>query len=691
MTGTPQPTLFPRPQASVLLLAGLLSACGATRPQLEPARPWEVATQAVNHPPQLIDVIKPNLGNHGPMSVDNLPQLKEKVTLRSEAIDIRSLMLGLAKQTGLNITLDPSVTGQVSAYFTDVEVLTALEQIAEQLDAEVEVKGNVISVRRPRPEVRMYRLSYLRNVRAGFNAMTVLDRATTSTPGGGTVGAGAGNGGGAAPTGGNITGKDSTEKSTGTIALPPKATITPGDSVTYLATAFTSNFWEDLGEQLKAIVFEGDLDKDIFVQNNHSAGMTASDPAGRSLVIDSMSGTIVVKAHRRILDELGEYIKAVDITIHRQVIIDVRILEVSLSDQTVFGIESQNLPLMASGAVQDLSNTIWGFPGKPAGPDTQQWVTTGYTTPLGFPSQQSVATTVGTTAGGTAQLTPASQPVGFTFGGTYITPNSTYKPGQAATPTNPNNPYVTSSWELLVQMLGSLTDTKLISSPRLTALHNQRALIKVVRDRVFYLFTPGTVTPGQNGNRDIITPSVAYPILVPEGVLMDITPLIDDNGEVTLEIHPSFSTIVDEKVTPGNQGSEPEVERREFQTTVHVKGEETVMLGGLVSEYTRRVETGIPYLKDIPFLGGLFRTTSDLTKKSEIILLLTPRVQGPTVARDFVNGLRTLSDQDPIPVVAPPPEVVTAPQAVAAPEAAAPATSEPTPAPAPAPGATKTP
>jgi type II secretory pathway component GspD/PulD (secretin) len=204
----------------------------------------------------------------------------------------------------------------------------------------------------------------------------------------------------------------------------------------------------------------------------------------------------------------------------------------------------------------------------------------------------------------------------------------------------------------LIQALGQLTDLRVVSSPRLTALHNQKALLKVVRERVFYLEQTGTTTLSSTGVA-VQASNTFYPVVVPEGVLMEVTPLIDDNGEVTLEIHPSFSSIADVVPAPQGQGSQPEVDRREFMTTVHVKGEETIMLGGLVSETSSRTEAGIPLLKDIPFLGGLFRNTNDTTTKSEIILLLTPRIQGPTVTRDFVNGLRTLSDREPIPVMAP--------------------------------------
>ncbi len=623
-----------------VLLALLAAGCGATRKPLETARPWEVATQAVNHPPQLIDVVKPTLSYLPKPGGEVIPPaLRDKVTLRSEAIDIRSLMLGLAKQTGLNITLDPDVAGQVSAYFTDVEVYTALQQIADQLGAEVEVHDNVISVHRPRTEIRMYRLHYTKNTRAGISGINVIDRASSSTVG--TLAGGATfNNSSTASAGAAVVKADST----GSIAAAPKLNLGAGDSLHYITSQFVENFWEDLGGQLRVIVFEGDTDKDLVVNANHnSSGMNVADSVGRMMIVDPMSGTIVIKARRPVLDEVGEYIKAVDITVHRQVVIDVRILEVDLSDQTIFGIDSQNTPLLASQAMKQISQTIFG-PNE--GNLFDQLVTSGYSSPLGFPNP------TGSSSLNLPPLTPSTQPYGITLGGSFREVNPNYQQGVAIS--SSNQPYIQAPFALLIQALGGLSDTRVIASPRLTAMHNQRALLKVVKDRVFFLFQPGTVVAGTNGSAPVITASTAYPVIVPEGVVLDITPVIDDNGEVTLEVHPSFSTILDTVQAPSGEGSEPEVERREFETTVHVKGEETIMMGGLVSETSSRTESGIPFLKDIPYLGGLFRDTNDSTTKQEIIMLLTPRVQGPTVARDSVNQLRTLSDQDPIPVVAPP-------------------------------------
>jgi MSHA biogenesis protein MshL len=623
----------------------------------------------VNHPPQLIDVVKPKLIGSTVTQADLPPQLKEKVTLRSEAIDIRSLMLGLAKQTALNITLDPDVTGQVSAYFTDIAVIDALTQIADQLGAEVEVHGNVISVHKPHNDVRMYRLHYLRSPRSGITLLSIQDRSGSNS---GVAGGGFSTTVGqsqvaAVPTAipGQVGGANA--QTTGPLGVAPPQTQGRGDSSETLVSTFASNFWEDLGEQLKTFIFEGDSPKDLLEKNNHSAGLVVSDSSGRKLIIDSMAGNIVVQARKSVLDDIGIYLKAVEETVNRQVVIDVRILEVSLQDQTIFGIDSVGGPLLPSTVLGSLGKTFGGTVN-----------TASVTTPLGFTSINNA----------TAGLGFASTP---TYGAVGGANTGAIGSGVALQPVTSNpSPYGiqlfgttgtgsgAQPFQLLIQALGQLTDLRVVSSPRLTALHNQKALLKVVREHVFYLEQTGTTSLSATGVA-VQASNTFYPVVVPEGVVMEITPLVDDNGEVTLEIHPSFSSIADIVPAPQGQGSQPEVDRREFMTTVHVKGEETVMLGGLVSETSSRSEAGIPLLKDIPFLGGLFRNTNETTTKSEIILLLTPRVQGPTVTRDFVNGLRTLSDREPIPVMAPRAEPTTPRPAPAPPATEAPAQPAPTP------------
>ena len=316
---------------------------------------------------------------------------------------------------------------------------------------------------------------------------------------------------------------------------------------------------------------------------------------------------------------LGAERTMIEETVQRQVVIDVRILEVALSDEQHYGIDTKDLPLLPSQLISDNEtfNTLFGAGEQPR-----------ITTPLGFPEPMgSAAISTDGTAAGAGQFPPLTQAV------------PSY--GVVLGKTDPGD-----SYKVIVSALAKLGDVKVVSAPRISALHNQKAIVKVVRDRVFWQLQAGQTALSQAGS--VSQASQFTPVVVPEGVVVDVTPLVADDGSVTLEVHPSFSVIFNEKAAPSNQGSQPEVERREFQTTLHVNGEQTVVLGGLVTERTTRKESGLPFLKDIPYLGSLFRKTDDVVEKAELIVLLTPRVQGPSLAREAINHQAKLVGEGPV-------------------------------------------
>jgi MSHA biogenesis protein MshL len=635
---------------AVVALASL--GCGATRPRLDPGRPWDVAAEAINHVPVPIPVHAPKLYRPAVTEVTSVnPALREKVTLRSDSTDLRSLLLGLSKQTGLNIVLDEEVTGTVSAYLNDMEVLEALKRIVTPLGFALEVKDNTVRVYEPTVESRIYRVAYLRGERSGVSRVSMIDRSSSgSSPTGSTTGAG-GATGGASP-GGATTPGATGGAATGGSGGPG------GTSLTEINSKFAVNFWEDLGAELESLIFEGARTEDLVRNDRHAAGisiyekeesqdanefggnqpMAAVAPlkpgerapqltidrhprrpkARRSLTINSMAGTIVVRAKPGVLDSVGEYLAMIEETVQRQVVIDIRILEVSLSDETRFGIDTKDMPLLPSQIIQDNFSNFFGDGEAPR-----------ITTPLGFPEPtgQAAATDIGQFPA----LTQTTPSYGFVIGKTNAADGE---------------------YKAIVSALARLGDVKVVSAPKISALHNQKAIVKIVRDRVFFMLQAGSTALSAGGS--VSQSSQFTPIVVPEGVVVDVTPLIGDDGSVTLEIHPSFSVIFNEKQAPQNQGSQPEVERREFQTTLHVMGEQTVVLGGLVTERTTRKESGLPYLKDIPYFGAIFRKTEEVVEKAELIVLLTPRVQGTPLAREWVNHQSKMSGSEPIPEAAAP-------------------------------------
>lgn len=575
------------PLLAVLAVPFLVGGCGAARSKLEFARPWQIGADAIVRAPTPIHV-NPPIVDQG--DVPNGPpdaRLEERVTLRSEGTDLRSLLLGLSKQTGINIVLDEDVRGTVSAYFNDVPLGRALRQILKPGGFDFRADRDFLHVYKVGLESRYFRIQYFRGERSGESTVNMVDRSSGMNQQGqngqggmgGAMGGG-GMGGGAMGAGG-MNGQQGAGQ--GVSGGPG------GGSQTEVKSKFKVQFWRDLSDELESIIFEGAKQDDLVRSDREDAGRSVSDTIGRALTVNSMSGTILVRASRDALRRVGDYIKLVEETIQRQVVIEMRILEVSLSDGQTFGVETKNLPLLPSDI---LTNT--GF--------FQADEVPRISSPFGIEDDQ-----------GPFRLALGSN------GG----------------------------WQAIVNALGKVGDVHVVSAPRITALHNQKAFVKVVRDRVFFM---AQVNPTVITQTSVATQPVQFtPVVVPEGIVVDVTPLIDDSGAVTLEIHPSFSVIFNEKQAPGNQGSQPEVERREFQTTVRVQGSETVVIGGLVTERAVRREHGIPWLMDIPFLGSVFRRTETQVEKAELIVLLTPRVQGMDLSREYVTSLGRLLDAPPPP------------------------------------------
>ena len=125
------------------------------------------------------------------------------------------------------------------------------------------------------------------------------------------------------------------------------------------------------------------------------------------------------------------------------------------------------------------------------------------------------------------------------------------------------------------------------------------------------------------------------------GVILDIIPRVNSNGLVVLDIIQEVSDVVattssDLTVT---ETISPTIAQRRVASTVAVSSGETVALGGLIRDFDTDAVTGVPLLSDIPILGNLFKTTTDVQRRTELLVLLTPRV-----VRDS-NDARTVTDE----------------------------------------------
>lgn len=203
-----------------------------------------------------------------------------------------------------------------------------------------------------------------------------------------------------------------------------------------------------------------------------------------------------------------------------------------------------------------------------------------------------------------------------------ITPNF---PGFGFTISSVNQP------RLIVDALSQVTDVTMVSAPQVMVLDNQSAKLQV-GDQVPIVTQVSTSVVTADPR---IVNSVQYR---DTGVTLEVTPRVNASGLVTLEIAQEVSDV---SVTTSSTINSPTIAQRKILSTVAIRSGETVALGGLIRESTTGGKQGIPGLNDIPFLGVLFGTTSADSRRTELLVLLTPRVvRNDEEARDATTDLR---------------------------------------------------
>ena len=212
-----------------------------------------------------------------------------------------------------------------------------------------------------------------------------------------------------------------------------------------------------------------------------------------------------------------------------------------------------------------------------------------------------------------------------------------------------------------VKLLAEFGDTKVLSTPRIMTLNNQTALLKVVDERVYFTITSETVESTVVGvpARTIITSEINT---VPVGFVMSVTPQINPNGNVSLNVRPTLTRILGFVIDPAPRllkvdfdNLVPELHVSEIESLLEVADGQTVVMGGLMQDRSKKQRDGVPGLSRIPLVGDLFSFRNDEVTKSELVLFIRP-----TVIRSAGVGQEALARvAAPLPVALPAPVAAT--------------------------------
>lgn len=181
----------------------------------------------------------------------------------------------------------------------------------------------------------------------------------------------------------------------------------------------------------------------------------------------------------------------------------------------------------------------------------------------------------------------------------------------------------------VINFLEEKGKTKVISSPKVTTLNNQPAIISV-GDTFYYIIPDGATVVD---NTVVANGGTQYSSFV--GIMLNILPEISDNNRIMLRINPSVSELknpedalrrVDENGNPEPRQVAPDTKQKKISSVVWCDSGDTIILGGLIGVNKDKKQNGVPVLRDIPLIGGLFRSTKDQVSTTELVFMITPRI-----------------------------------------------------------------
>lgn len=346
-------------------------------------------------------------------------------------------------------------------------------------------------------------------------------------------------------------------------------------SGTRISTRSESSFWGDLRQSLEMLVLGGEDEA-----NN-----------GRRVIVNPNTGVVAVRAMPSELRDATRFLQAVQDSAQRQVILEAKVLEVALGSGFEAGIN-------------------WSYLAQIAGSD----LIIGQSSP-GRLEQDSQRTP---SEGDTGSL--RQSPPGIVDGSQFEALGGVF----TAT-------YARNSFATFLELLETQGDLTVLSSPRVSTVNNQKAVIKVGNDRTYITdFQLRTETGIGDQARDRLLPDPTFtPIF--DGVALDVTPQISEGGEVILHVRPSVSDI-NERITSfrfdGNEYSFPLASSaiRESDSVVRARSGQVVVIGGLMQDTTEELASRTPLLGDVPLIGRLFQSSRIQQRKSELVILLRPLV-----------------------------------------------------------------
>lgn len=521
-----------------------------------------------------------------PPPVQNLPvPPRPKPTAKAETysvvvnnVSVRELLFALARDAKVNVDIHPGITGTVTLNAIDQTLPQLLSRISKQVDMRYELDGPNLVVMSDSPFLRIYKIDYVNIARDTTGQVSVSSEIVGQTGAGGSGGGSSGGGSGSGA----------------------------GQNTSRVSISNTSQnkFWETLEKNVKEILQETDR----VLPGGAGANVPAAAPAGTgqppggagggagasvssgpnatfreasSVIANREVGLLTIRASARQHEKIQEFLDLVLLSARRQVLIEATIVEVRLNNSYQQGID-------------------WGI-------FTGGWQLFGGG--LYRNAVQALVTPPVPVAGALTALPTASSFVGQ---------------------------YNSNTLRVSLQLLETFGNVRVLSSPRISAINNQTAVLKVVENVVYFTVASQTSQAQTTALTTVTTTAQTVPV----GIVLNVTPQVSENDTVLLNVKPSISRIAARVRDPNPlltvANEIPQIAIREMESVIKLSSGQIAVMGGLISDELQDNSDTIPGVNRLPFLGDLFSNKNIQNSKSELVIFMRPLViRDPSVDGDY--------------------------------------------------------
>ncbi|MFT4763190.1 MAG: MSHA biogenesis protein MshL [Oleispira sp.] len=504
---------------TILILSLVMTSCASTNQKKE--QPEEVEPLLVWHEEKLVTLVDMDEQDFIEQLLPPEPELiveDGRFDVSARNTEIKSFLMSLVHGTDFNIILHEGLEGAVSLNLKNVTILETLDAVRDIYGYDYAISSYGIQVYPRTVQTRIFPINYLNVSRSGSSGMWVSS--------------------------GQVTSKDSSEDSGDSNTT---SSSTSAINSTQVNTNSSTDFWGQLKVTLNMMI-EG--------------------KENTSIVVDPQSGMVVVKGMPSTIRDIGDFLERAELSVGKQVLIEAKILEVSLNAGFQSGIQWNTFGAGRKGSVDDTSRDI-----------------------------------VGSMA---SELLSNPDEIGGVF----------------------NLNFDVEDFTGVIELLETQGDVKVLSSPRIATVNNQKAVIKVGSDEYFVTELKSSTTT--SGSSTTSFPEVIFTPFF-SGIALDVTPQIGEGKDVILHVHPTITEVSERQKNVQLSTGTLSVPLafstvRETDSIIRAKSGQVVVIGGLMQNQKRVTSSGIPYLRDIPIIGALFGQNRETTVQSELVILIQPRV-----------------------------------------------------------------